>query len=119
MVSERDIKLVFGAFCGGMGLGLGEHFGETFLGMEDLYAIITIAPFYKLRLGVSRLLTNCVIQYLSFENGYSHPAEPFGKQKRLSFLSMLLLRGCIGSVVHTEENHALLGQHVSFAKNRN
>lgn len=83
---------------------------------DDLYSIFTFEPLHKFHLGVSRLLKNCLIQYLSSEKMYSHPDGPSGKQKRVSLLKTPLFRACNSILAQIEEKYALPGLHVNFAK---
>lgn len=89
---------------------------EAGLVMEYLYSTFKLETLQNLHLGLSELLENCLIQHLSSHDDYSHPDKPSGRQKRLSLLNMSLLRACNDILVHIEEQCALLGLHLNFAK---
>lgn len=70
---------------------LEDMIGETGIVMGDFYSVFTSTPLHNLLPEGSKLFKKCFIQYFSSGDVYSHPAEPSGKQKRLTLLKTLLL----------------------------
>lgn len=86
------------------------------LELEDLYSIFTSEAFHRHYVKVSKLLKNCLIQYLSSEKICSSTAGPSGEQKRLRLLKMPLMTACHGILAHNEKKFALPKSRLSFAK---
>lgn len=94
----------------------GDMCRETVLEMEALHSAFTFQPLHNNHQRMSRLTHSFPIQYSTFEDGYSHSAEPSGKQKELSLQKTPLLSACNGILAHSAEQYLLPGLHVSLAR---
>lgn len=98
---------------------LKERNGENGPVRKPAYSVFTLQPLHIRHLRVCRLFKSYLIQCLSCGDVYSHPLEPAGRRKKLSFPKIPVLKACIRILPNGEKRSALLGLLVNFAEKEN